>query len=82
MISELNGWPAFTTSRDASTTVVTDSRPPWVAEVTGLVFFVGLFHSRSQTGLSRHTQFPIRSRSQIRCLAKNSCGNQPRLLLG
>jgi len=56
-ISELNGWPALTTRADASTKVVTDLRLPWVVEVTGFVFFVGLFHSQFQTGLSRRTQY-------------------------
>jgi len=52
---ELNGRPACTSRTDAQHDVVTAVAPPLEAEVAGFTFFVGLFHSQFQTGLSRHT---------------------------
>jgi len=48
----------FTLSTDAQDDLVTAVAPPLEAEVMGSIFFVGLFHSLFQPGLSRRTPTP------------------------
>ena len=59
-ISELNSWPVLPSIPDAQHGSITLPAPPAEAEAVGYTFFVGHFHSLSQTGFIPAHPSPLR----------------------